>query len=162
MPSYTVLIAIAAVILFLAMLATRQAAKSRRPLRLQRKPVMTTREQQMYHLLQTALPECTVLAQVAFSALVTAQGRANRNRFDRKVADFVLCSQQLNVIAVIELDDRSHAGRERQDKERDAMLRLAGYVTLRYANFPTQQALHADVEQLLTQQAGAKASALPA
>ncbi|WP_436566571.1 DUF2726 domain-containing protein [Janthinobacterium sp. HLX7-2] len=116
---------------------------------------MTAREQQMYSLLQTALPECTVLAQVAFSALVTAQGRATRNRFDRKVADFVLCSQQLNVIAVIELDDRSHAGRERKDQERDAMLKLAGYVTLRYENFPTQQTLRADIEKLLMQKAGA-------
>lgn len=162
MPSYTVLLAIAALILLLAMLATRHAAKSRRPLSLQRKPVMTARERKMYHLLQTVLPECTVLAQVAFSALVTAKGWANRNRFDRKVADFVLCNQQLHVIAVIELDDRSHAGRERQDKERDAMLRLAGYVTLRYANLPTQQALRADVEQLLVQKAGVKASTLPA
>ncbi|MGK5013623.1 DUF559 domain-containing protein [Janthinobacterium sp. HLS12-2] len=85
-----------------------------------------------------------------------------QKRFDRKVADFVLCSQQLNVIAIIELDDRSHAGRERHDKERDAMLRLAGYVTLRYVNFPTQQALRADVEQLLVQKAGVKASTLPA
>ena len=151
MPSYTILLAIAALILFFAMLAMHGNAKSRAPLQLHRKPVMTAREQQMYHLLQTALPECTVLAQVALSALVTAQGRANRNRFDRKVADFVLCSQQLNVIAVIELDDRSHAGRERQDRERDVMLRLAGYVTLRYANFPTQQALRTDVEQLLLQ-----------
>ena len=154
MPSYTVLLAIAALILFFAMLAKRQTGKSRKPLRLHRKPVMTTREQQMYQLLQTALPECTVLAQVAFSALVTAKGWENRNRFDRKVADFVLCSQQLNVIAVIELDDRSHAGREREDKERDTMLRLAGYVTLRYANFPTQQALRADIEQLLLKKAG--------
>ncbi|UQV48006.1 DUF2726 domain-containing protein [Janthinobacterium lividum] len=136
------------------MLAKRQAAKSHKPLRLQRKSVMTAREQQMYHLLQTALPECTVLAQVAFSALVTAKGWADRNRFDRKVADFVLCSKQLNVLAVIELDDCSHAGRERHDKERDAMLRLAGYVTLRYANFPTQQALRADVEKLLLKKAG--------
>ena len=162
MPYYPVLLAIAALLLFLAMLAVRGNAKSRAPLRLQRKPVMTAREQQMYRLLQTALPECTVLAQVAFSALVTAKGWANRNRFDRKVADFVLCSQQLNVIAVIELDDRSHLGRERQDGERDAMLRLAGYVTLRYANFPTQQALRTDIEQLLTQKAGVKANALPA
>lgn len=154
MPSYPVLLAIAALLLFFAMLAVRENAKSRAPLRLQRKPVMTAREQQMYRLLQTALPECTVLAQVAFSALVTAKGWANRNRFDRKVADFVLCSQQLNVIAVIELDDRSHLGRERQDGERDAMLRLAGYVTLRYANFPTQQALRTDVEQLLLKKAG--------
>lgn len=154
MPSYTVLLAIAALLLLFAMLAVRGNAKSRAPLRLHRKPVMTAREQQMYHLLQTALPECTVLAQVAFSALVTAKGWANRNRFDRKVADFVLCSQQLHVIAVIELDDSSHNGRERQDRERDAMLRLAGYVTLRYANFPTQQALRADVEQLLLKKAG--------
>ncbi|WP_257571958.1 DUF2726 domain-containing protein [Janthinobacterium sp. UMAB-60] len=153
MPPFIVLLAIAALILLFAMLAKRQTGKSRRPLRLQSKPVMTAREQQMYHLLQTALPECTVLAQVAFSALVTANGWANRNRFDRKVADFVLCSQQLHVIAVIELDDSSHAGRESQDKERDAMLRLAGYATLRYANFPTQQALRADVEQLLLKKA---------
>ncbi|MGK5049557.1 DUF2726 domain-containing protein [Janthinobacterium sp. GB4P2] len=154
MPPFIVLLAIAALILCFAMLAKRQTGKSRRLLRLQSKPVMTAREQQMYLLLQTALPECTVLAQVAFSALVTAKGWANRNRFDRKVADFVLCSRQLNVLAVIELDDSSHAGRERQDKERDAMLRLAGYVTLRYANVPTQQALRADVEKLLMKRAG--------
>ena len=154
MPPFIVLLAIAALILFFSMLATRQTGKSRRLLRLQSKPVMTARERQMYHLLQTALPECTVLAQVAFSALVTAKGWENRNRFNRKVADFVLCSQQLNVLAVIELDDSSHAGREREDKERDAMLRLAGYDTLRYANFPTQQALRADVEQLLLKKAG--------
>ena len=154
MPPFIVLLAIAALILFFSMLATRQTGKSRRLLRLQSKPVMTARERQMYHLLQTALPECTVLAQVAFSALVTAKGWENRNRFNRKVADFVLCSQQLHVIAVIELDDSSHAGREREDKERDDMLRLAGYVTLRYANFPTQQALRADIEQLLLKKAG--------
>ncbi|MGK5013624.1 hypothetical protein [Janthinobacterium sp. HLS12-2] len=79
MPPFIVLLAIAALLLFFVMLATRQTAKSRRALRLQRKPVMTAREQQMYQLLQTALPECTVLAQVAFSALVTAKGWANRN-----------------------------------------------------------------------------------
>ena len=154
MPNFTFLIIIVALILLYVMRVKHQTARSRAPLGLHRKPIMTAREQQMYHLLQTALPECTVLAQVAFSALVTAKGWENRNRFDRKVADFVLCSQQLNVIAVIELDDRSHAGREREDKERDTMLRLAGYVTLRYANFPTQQALRADVEQLLLKKAG--------
>lgn len=154
MPNFTFLIIIVALILLYVMRVKRQTARSRAPMGLHRKPVMTAREQQMYHLLQTALPEYTVPAQVAFSALVTADGWANRNRFDRKVADFVLCSQQLHVIAVIELDDSSHAGRERQDRERDAMLRLAGYDTLRYANFPTQQALRADIEQLLLKKAG--------
>lgn len=154
MPNFTFLIIIVALILLYVMRVKCQTARSRAPMGLHRKPVMTAREQQMYHLLQTALPECTVLAQVAFSALVTAKGWENRNRFNRKVADFVLCSQQLNVLAVIELDDSSHAGREREDKERDDMLRLAGYVTLRYANFPTQQALRADIEQLLLKKAG--------
>jgi very-short-patch-repair endonuclease len=154
MPNFTFLIIIVALILLYVMRVKRQTARSHAPMGLHRKPVMTAREQQMYHLLQTALPECTVLAQVAFSALVTAKGRENRNRFDRKVADFVLCSQQLHVIAVIELDDSSHAGRVREDKERDDMLRLAGYVTLRYANFPTHQALRADIEQLLLKNAG--------
>ena len=39
-------------------------------------------------------------------------------------------------------------------KRQAAMLRLAGYVTLRYANFPSQQALRTDVEQLLMKKAG--------
>ena len=65
---------------------------------------------------------------------------------------FVLCSQKLHVIAVIELDDSNHAGRERQHRERDAMLKLAAYATLRYAPLPTQPALRATIGQLLTQQ----------
>ena len=72
------------------MLATRRTAKSRTSLRLHRKPAMTSRAQQLFHLPQAALPECTVLAQVAFSARVTGKGWATRNRSDRKVADFVL------------------------------------------------------------------------
>ena len=112
---------------------------------------MTAREQRMHLLLPAALPECTVLAQVAFSA-GDSEGWADSNRFDRKVAAFVLCSQQLHVIAVIELDDSSHAGRDRQHKKRDAMLKLAAYAALRYAPLPTQPALRATIGQLLTQQ----------
>ena len=71
------------------------------------------------------------------------------------MAAFVLCSQQLHVIAVIELDDNSHAGRERQHKERDAMPKLAAYAASRYAPLPTQPALRADIGQLRKQQTGA-------
>lgn len=56
---------------------------------------------------------------------------------------------------MIELDDLSHAGRERQDRARDAMLKLGGYVILRYATFRTRLALRSDIEQLLTQKTGA-------
>lgn len=71
------------------------------------------------------------------------------------MAAFDLCSQKLRVIAVIELEDSSHAGRDRQHRERDAMLKLAAYAALRYAPLPTQPALRADIGQLLTQQTGA-------
>lgn len=115
-----------------------------------RRPPLTPHEQKMYFVLTSALPECVVLAQVAFSALITTESQATRNQFDRKVTDFVLCSQRLNVIAIIELDDWSHRGREQQDANRDAMLKNAGYTTIRYASIPTTEKIRSDIEELLT------------
>lgn len=114
---------------------------SRRPL--------TAFEEQMYLALTAALPECVVLAQVAFSALVTTEDRAHRNRFDRKVADFVICSKQMTPFAIIELDDRSHLGREAADAQRDALMLNAGYHTLRYPGIPPVEQIRHDVEALL-------------
>ena len=97
--------------------------------------VMTKREQGMYWRLRETFPDAVVLAQVSFSALITSE-RAHRNRYDRKTADFVLCDPSMQVRAVIELDDASHKGREANDAARDALLRQAGYTTLRFANVP--------------------------
>ncbi|PHV38946.1 DUF2726 domain-containing protein [Janthinobacterium sp. BJB304] len=119
------------------------------PLQIKRKQILTNREQQMFALLTAALPECIVLTQVAFSALITADGWQTRNRFNRKVVDFVLCSNHMNVVAVIELDDRSHIGREDNDRERDAMLKQAGYHTIRYPSIPTTEKVRRDIEYLL-------------
>lgn len=117
---------------------------------LRREP-LTRHEQKMYFALTNALPECIVLAQVAFSSLITTESQATRNRFDRKVADFILCSQGLNVIAIIELDDWSHQGRERQDADRDAMLKNTGYTTIRYRHVPDATTIRADIEALLAE-----------
>lgn len=138
-----------AVIFIVTSLVSEKRKKLARPLTLKRKQLLTNREQQMFSVLSSALPECFVLAQVSFSALVTAEGWQSRNRFNRKVADFVLCSKQMNVIAVIELDDRSHIGREHQDRERDAMLRQAGYTTIRYHSIPPTEIVRRDIENLL-------------
>lgn len=137
-----------AAVLICSKLANKR--KRQAPLVVQRKQLLTNREQEMFSVLTTALPECTVLAQVAFSALITADGWQSRNRFNRKVADFVLCSKHLNVIAVIELDDRSHIGREHHDRERDAMLKQAGYTTIRYPRIPTTEEIRRDIENQLT------------
>lgn len=112
---------------------------------IKRKRPLTDNEQPMYFRLIQALPEHVVLAQVAFSALLTAKQRPTRNRFDRKVADFVVCTKSFDVVAVIELDDSSHRGREKQDEARDAILRSAGYTVLRYKKVPDIARLTADL-----------------
>jgi very-short-patch-repair endonuclease len=75
---------------------------------------------------------------VPFAALLTVDSTlarkdrwSIRSRFDRKIADFVVCERgSLQVVAIIELDDRTHdAG---ADQRRDAMTKAAGYQTFRF------------------------------
>lgn len=141
-------------LLGLVLLAAAAAVRLKRPGRaaggvaLKARPLMTEREQAMYWRLKETFPASVVLAQVAFSALVTS-AREHRNRFDRKVADFVLCDPSMKVQVVIELDDASHKGRERRDAAREKLLARAGYKLLRFANVPDQGDLRAYVQAQL-------------
>lgn len=98
----------------------------------QQKKLLTDREQPMYFRLRQAFPDDVVLSQVAFSALLTAKDQPTRSTFNRKVADFVVATKAFEVLAVIELDDSSHRGREVQDSKRDQLLERAGYRVLRF------------------------------
>lgn len=108
---------------------------------------LTKNEQPMYFRLKEALPDHEVLAQVAFSALLTARNTATRNSFDRKVADFVICTKAFEVVAVVELDDKSHKGKEAADAARDQMLTEAGYRVLRYPMTPNVEKVRNDIQQ---------------
>jgi len=112
------------------------------------KPLMTKREQAMYWRLKETFPAAIVLAQVAFPAIITSAFK-HRNRYDRKIADFVVCDPSMRVLVVIELDDASHKGREAQDAARTSLLSAAGYKVLRFANVPDQDELKAQVEASL-------------
>ena len=121
------------------------AALSRRPTKsrtasgaLTGKRPLTEREQSMFFRLTEVFPEHVVLAQVAFSALLTTKDRPTRATFDRKVADFALCTKAFEVIAVVELDDASHKGREANDAARDKLLIAAGYRVVRFAQVPNR------------------------
>ncbi len=103
--------------------------------------VITSFESRMFQRLKQAFPEHHILAQVAFSALITSQNINIRNRFNRKVTDFVILDHKLQVIAIIELDDPSHLGKEQEDKQRDALLHEAGYQVYRFTQIPTVQQL---------------------
>jgi very-short-patch-repair endonuclease len=108
------------------------------------RPLLTKAEQAMYWRLLETFPDGVVLAQVAFSALITS-AKEHRNRYDRKIADFVLCDKSLAVQAIIELDDASHKGREAADAARSALLESAGYKVLRFPRVPDIDALRAAV-----------------
>jgi very-short-patch-repair endonuclease len=110
---------------------------------------LTASEEKMFLALTDALPQCTVLAQVSFQALLDTPQPADRNRFDRKYADFVICSKRLTPIAVVELDDPSHLAKQEQDADRDAMLQNAGYQTIRYNKIPLAPQIQLDIENAL-------------
>lgn len=109
------------------------------------RPVMTQYEQHMYLRLKQAFPQYHILAQVAFSALITNQNYKIRSKFNRKVTDFVLLNSQCQVIAIIELDDPSHLNKKDEDAFRDKMLQQAGYPVYRYTQIPTVRLLQHDI-----------------
>jgi len=112
-----------------------------------KRPIATANEQGMFWRLVECfpLPEYIVLTQVGFGALLNAKEGASRYSFPQKMADFVLLDKSFKVIAVVELDDSSHKGRERDDDKRDAMLAQAGYSVLRYGKTPDRAKLMNDI-----------------
>ncbi len=69
-------------------------------------------EQVLYHRMLKALPEHIVLAQVQVSRVLGVKKGFSfnewNNRINRMSYDFVICSKDSTVLAVIELDDKSH------------------------------------------------------
>jgi hypothetical protein len=118
------------------------------------KPLMTPNELEFFHRLQQALPEYSVFPQVSFAAILTDDGKLSkkarwsvRSRFDRKIADFVICDRgTVRVRALIELDDRTH--RVSSDRQRDAITKAAGYQTFRFNS--NQKPSFAEIAALLT------------
>ena len=95
-------------------------------------PVLSKAEQIMYHRLIKSFPDQRVLAQVALSQFVRVQKGVNFykvfNRYNRLTADFVVCTPDFRVLAVLELDDRSHDRPRRleADGRKAAVLHAAG------------------------------------
>jgi very-short-patch-repair endonuclease len=92
---------------------------------------------EFYQRLKRALPALHVFPQVSFAAFLTDDGRLSgkgrwsvRAKFDRKIADFVICDFDFKVLALVELDDRTHSAHA--DRQRDAITKAAGYQTIRF------------------------------
>jgi len=93
---------------------------------------LSNAEQVLYNRLIRAFPDRVILAQVALPAFLGVKKGENfqawYNRFNRLYADFVVCEKDFRVVAVLELDDRSHDNPRRQaaDSRKAAALRGAG------------------------------------
>ena len=120
--------------IFAAMVGSHQAMSGNR---FRSKPLLSDNEKEFYARLSQALPDCHVLTQVALGALIQPCAWKNnreyyqaRGRFSQKIADYVICTEQWNVLAIVELDDKTH--RKNRDLKRDAMLAQAGYTVVRW------------------------------
>ena len=106
------------------------------------KPFLTNHEKAFCAKLSRAVEgmgQYRVHAQVAMGAIMRTKSgldqstaRGVRNRFDRKIVDFVIVDMNMDVVALVELDDRTHSSE--RDAARDAMTAAAGYVTVRMRN----------------------------
>ena len=117
--------------------------------RFKAKAFMTANELEFLARLEAAVPDLRFHAQVAMGALLDAATprRENagahmsaRGRFGQKIVDFVAQHRTTGaVVAVIELDDRTHDSAK--DQSRDAMLREGGYKVIRWQSKAKPDAL---------------------
>lgn len=103
--------------------------------RFRRKPVLTGGDLEFFHHLRYALPECLVCPHVAISALVepAGVGKARQAALDgigRTRVGYAVFNEDMQVVAVIELDHRSRP--TRKDVARDAAFASAGIRTIRF------------------------------
>lgn len=110
-----------------------------------KRKILTRGEYKMYFVLKKALPEFVILMQVSFAVLLEAKAKPVINTFLQKRADFVICDEALNVVAIIELDGWSHHGCEQKDAERDHLLTNAGYVVIHYKEIPEAENARKDI-----------------
>ena len=102
------------------------------------KKPLTQPEQVLYHRLVKALPEHIVLAQVQVSRVLGVKKGFNfhewNNRINRMSYDFVVCAKDARVLAVIELDDKTHDASDRaaNDGKKDRATASAGVRLVRW------------------------------
>jgi very-short-patch-repair endonuclease len=126
-----IVIAIVFVAIALLFLKKRSAGSADKWPFYPRKPLSAV-EQILYFRLIKVLPDHIVLAQVQLSRLLGVKKGNNYlawiNRINRMSADFVVCTKDSTVLAVIELDDSTHNAKNSQeaDAKKDKALGDAG------------------------------------
>lgn len=132
------ILVILALILFAGLgLALAQAGKKAgRAGTYKRRKLMTDNELEFFGTLIRALPEHYVFPQAAMSALLESSSsdkkvaHSDRLRIAQQRVDYLVCDSKCEVVAVIELDDKTHT--KSKDDMRDARLAQAGIKVVRF------------------------------
>ena len=101
-----------------------------------RRKFMTDNEEEFFGRLVVALPDHYIFPQVAMSALLESASsdkkvaHSDRLSIAQKRVDYVVCTRRCEVVAVVELDDKTHS--RAKDELRDARLEQAGVRTVRF------------------------------
>lgn len=120
---------------------------ARRP-RYRRQSIMTANEREFYQRLLAACPDCEIWPQVPLLALLRPDAKEGTRTFwmaFRRISnarvDWVV-SQDMDVLAIVELDDRSHDAKK--DALRDQILKSCGYRVIRFNSNrrPDPQQIH--------------------
>ncbi|WP_073977289.1 DUF2726 domain-containing protein [Erythrobacter donghaensis] len=106
-------------------------------LKVRPRPLMTQAERRVCAMIEEALPGTRVHSQVSMGAIMQPAKNVSKsewwstfNRFSSKRVDFVVEDPATGaIIMLVELDDPSH--QLSTDKDRDALTRRAGYITVR-------------------------------
>src|SRR5438067_2525586 len=114
-----------------------------------RRKLMTDNEAEFFGRLVVALPDHYIFPQVAMLALLDTASSDNRKahgdrlRIAQQRVDYVVCTRSCEVVAVVELDDRTHS--HAKDQLRDSRLEQAGIRTVRFQarNKPKVDAIRA-------------------
>lgn len=108
---------------------------ARKP-RYRRAAIMTENEREFYGRLLAACPDCQIWPQVPILALVRPDAKEGSRAFwmafkriSNTRVDWAIVLD-MEVIAIVELDDRSHDARK--DAQRDKILKSCGYRVVRF------------------------------
>jgi len=98
-------------------------------------PILTANEAEFFRRLRRALPDAYIFPQVGMSALIGPKSSGKKaladfRRISQKRVDVAIYTAALELVAIVELDDRTHDAK--RDATRDAYLQSAGIRTIRF------------------------------
>jgi len=117
--------------------ATESKYPKKREKKYIKKMLLNSTEMDFFDKLKTGLVGLQVFPQVSMNQVLNVEQQRDykdRLKFWAKIIDFTICTPQCEIIAMVELDGPSHdkPDQKAKDAERDAMLKQAGYIVIRY------------------------------